>query len=310
MRKMIYFILMGIILAGCQNDTQTNEQPAKDTGVEEQVTGDTEENNDKDLKDKDSEQTENTEENEEESIDNEETPAEAEKEEAPNADKPANNQTDQETGEPEKQTEPENSPANENKLTVVEDPNSIELVVNKQRKLPDGYKPPDLVEPNVSFYASEGDPKRLMRKEAAAALEELFAGAKQSGLDFVAVSGYRSYDRQKVIYENNVANNGQAHADKYSARPGTSEHQTGLAMDVASAALVSVLEPSFIQTDEGKWLAENAHQYGFVIRYLEGKEHITGYSYEPWHIRFVGKENAAEIYEQQLTLEEFFGLYP
>ncbi|MGN8644701.1 M15 family metallopeptidase [Gracilibacillus sp. HCP3S3_G5_1] len=198
----------------------------------------------------------------------------------------------------------------EDSLSVVDDPESITLVVNKQRKLPDGFEPNDLVEANVPYYADEGDPKRLIRKVAADALEELFAAAEEDGLELVAVSGYRSFDRQKEIYENNVATNGQEHADKFSAKPGTSEHQTGLAMDVASAELVAVLEQSFIETDEGQWLENNAHKHGFIIRYPEGKEEITGYSYEPWHLRYVGKDIAEEIYEAQLTLEEYFGLYP
>ncbi|WP_058308285.1 M15 family metallopeptidase [Gracilibacillus massiliensis] len=198
----------------------------------------------------------------------------------------------------------------EDGLKVIDDPKSVELVVNKQRKLPDGYEPDDLVEANVSYYAAEGDPKRLLRQVAANALEELFQAAETDGLDLVAVSGYRSYQRQKQIYENNVATKGQEHADKFSAKPGTSEHQTGLAMDVASAALVAVLEQSFIETDEGKWLEENAHKHGFIIRYPEGKEDITGYSYEPWHLRYVGEDMATEIYQAQTTLEEYFGLYP
>lgn len=196
----------------------------------------------------------------------------------------------------------------ENGLIIVPDPESITVVVNKQRRLPDGYEPPDLVEPNVDFYAGEGDPKRKLRKEAADALEELFAMAEAEGLELVAVSGYRSYERQEAIYQNNVNKNGEEHANQYSAKPGTSEHQTGLAMDVASSQLVSVLEPSFIETSEGQWLHDNAHKAGFIIRYPDGKEDITGYNYEPWHLRYVGKELAKEIYEQQVTLEEFFGL--
>ncbi|UOQ86640.1 M15 family metallopeptidase [Gracilibacillus salinarum] len=207
-------------------------------------------------------------------------------------------------------SEEDNEADNQDALEVVDNPTSVSIVVNKQRKLPDGYEPPDLVEADVSYYAPEGDPKRLIREEAAGALESLFAAAKQEGLELVAVSGYRSYQRQKVIYENNVATNGQEHADKFSARPGTSEHQTGLAMDVASAALVSVLEQSFIETDEGQWLEDHAHEYGFIIRYPEGKEDITGYSYEPWHLRYVGKDIASDIYQAQSTLEEHFGLLP
>ncbi|ENH95712.1 peptidase M15B and M15C DD-carboxypeptidase VanY/endolysin [Gracilibacillus halophilus YIM-C55.5] len=126
------------------------------------------------------------------------------------------NDADKENGE----TKEENQNTNESsdELVTVENPKSIEVVVNKQRKLPDGYQPPDLVEPDVSSLAPEGHQKRLMREEAATALESLFATAKEEGLELVSVSGYRSYDRQKTIYENNVAENGQAHADKFSAK--------------------------------------------------------------------------------------------
>ncbi|QGH35741.1 D-alanyl-D-alanine carboxypeptidase family protein [Gracilibacillus salitolerans] len=231
----------------------------------------------------------------------------------PEAFVPADDTEETEEKEEENQNQEENQQTDENandSLTVIDDPNSVSLVVNKQRKLPDGFEPDDLVEADVPYHAAEGDPKRLLRKVAADALDALFVAAKEDDLDLVAVSGYRSYDRQKQIYESNVATNGQAHADKFSAKPGTSEHQTGLAMDVASAALVAVLEQSFIETDEGQWLEDHAHEHGFIIRYPEGKEDITGYSYEPWHLRYVGKEIATEIYQAQITLEEYFGLYP
>ncbi|WP_117149627.1 MULTISPECIES: D-alanyl-D-alanine carboxypeptidase family protein [Paraliobacillus] len=194
-------------------------------------------------------------------------------------------------------------------LHVVDNPESNQVYLNKQRKLPDGYEPADLVVPNVQHYAAEGDPKRQMREEAAKALESLFTRAQEQGIELIAVSGYRSYDRQKQIYDNSVATNGQEYADKYSASPGTSEHQTGLAMDIGSSTetVATLLEESFKQTSEGTWLAENAHQEGFIIRYPEGKSEITGYNYEPWHIRYVGKEIATEIHDQDLTLEEYFG---
>lgn len=194
-------------------------------------------------------------------------------------------------------------------LHVVDNPASVEVYVNKQRKLPDGFETPNLVVPDVAHYAAEGDPKRQMQQVAAHALEQLFVEAEQQGIGLVAVSGYRSYERQAQIYQNNVKNNGQEHADKYSAKPGTSEHQTGLAMDVASATETgaTLLEPSFSQTNAGEWLAENAHLYGFIIRYPEGKRDVTGYSYEPWHIRYVGETLATEIYHAGITLEEYFG---
>lgn len=192
---------------------------------------------------------------------------------------------------------------------VVDNPTSIEVYINKQRRLPDRFRPTDLVEPNVEHFSPEGDDKRLMRAESAEALEGLFAQAEEDGAPLVAVSGFRSYERQSVIYGNSVEANGQEYADKYSAKPGYSEHQTGLTMDLGAyyETNATLLTESFSATDPGKWLAENAHTYGFIIRYPEGAEAITGYNYEPWHVRYVGKEMAEEIYMQQITLEEYFG---
>ena len=195
----------------------------------------------------------------------------------------------------------------ESGLIVVDNPNSVEVMVNKQRKLPDGHRPDDLRVPDVPFSFDGEEEKSHLREDAATALEELFAAAKQEELELIAASGFRSYETQKWLYNYYVERDGQEQADKFSARPGTSEHQTGLAMDVTSAAMAFSLEQSFKQTPEGAWLADHAHQFGFIIRYPEGKEDITGYSYEPWHLRFVGEEIATEIYADGLTLEEFFG---
>ncbi|MFC7320154.1 M15 family metallopeptidase [Halobacillus campisalis] len=198
----------------------------------------------------------------------------------------------------------------EDGLTVIQEPDIKEVVVNKNRKLPEGYEPDELVVPDVRFPFDDDHPKKYMQPEAADALEQLFNAADEQGLDLYATSGYRSYDRQKTIYENNVAERGQEEADKFSARPGTSEHQTGLAMDVTSPEMEFKLDQSFIDTEEGEWLADHAHEHGFVIRYLEGTSDITGYEYEPWHLRYIGKDLSAEIHESGGTLEEFFGFYP
>lgn len=139
--------------------------------------------------------------------------------------------------------------------------------------------------------------------EAYQALVRLQNDAYALGYDMSLLSGYRSYDYQKQLYESYVARDGQAAADRYSARPGTSEHQTGLAFDVAS------LEQSFGQSEAGIWLANHAHEYGFIIRYPQGKEHITGYMYEPWHIRYLGYDVANDVYASGLTLEEYLGDY-
>ena len=133
----------------------------------------------------------------------------------------------------------------------------------------------------------------------AQAFAQLKADASVEGLNLYEGSGYRDYDFQVKCYESIVSAYGKEYADTYSARPGYSEHQTGYTIDC------NTINDEFGETAEGKWLAENCHKYGFIIRYPQGKEDITGYAYESWHIRYVGVENATAIYEQGLTLEEF-----
>jgi D-alanyl-D-alanine carboxypeptidase len=191
-------------------------------------------------------------------------------------------------------------------LAIVTNTSSLLAVVNKKRNLPSTYTPSDLVIPDVAFSFSGDSPKKQMRKEAANALESLFKAAKEDGFTLKAVSGYRSYASQKSIFENNAAIKGEEVANRTSARPGQSEHQTGLAMDVSSASAGYALEENFGETKEGKWLAEHAAEHGFIIRFLKGKESITGYSYEPWHVRYVGKDVAKEIADKNLTLEQYF----
>lgn len=189
---------------------------------------------------------------------------------------------------------------------VVTNPESLTVIVNKDRSLPDGYVPPDLVVPDVAFSYDGVLEKSHMRKKAAEALEQLFAAAKKEGLDLRAVSGYRSYKRQVSIYNNNVATKGKEYTDRVSAKPGTSEHQTGLAIDVSGPGIGYGLEQSFGSTAEGKWLKKNAPDYGFVIRYTENGESKTGYTWEPWHIRYIGKDLAEDVTSKGLTLEEYF----
>ncbi|HDR4440507.1 D-alanyl-D-alanine carboxypeptidase [Bacillus thuringiensis serovar brasilensis] len=184
---------------------------------------------------------------------------------------------------------------------------SVQAVVNKEYGLPEDYKPEDLVVPNVPFSFSGTLEKSYLRKEAAEALERLFDLANKEGIQLNAVSSFRSYDYQKKLYANNVKRKGQEHTDRFSAKPGHSEHQTGLTMDVSSKSANNELELTFANTKEGKWLKENAHRAGFIIRYPKGKESITGYAYEPWHIRYVG-DIAESIYKKKLTLEEYMNL--
>lgn len=189
---------------------------------------------------------------------------------------------------------------------VVTNSEAMTVIVNKQRSLPEGYEPDDLVEPNVPFSFDGPHEKRHMRKEAAEALEKLFAGAKADDIELRAVSGYRSYQRQVSIYNNNVKTKGQEYTDRVSSVPGHSEHQTGLAIDISSPSVGNAIEEVFGTSKEGQWLAEHAAEYGFIIRYPKGEEAITGYVYEPWHIRYVGTDLAPDIVKSGLTLEEYF----
>lgn len=191
-------------------------------------------------------------------------------------------------------------------IEVDTDPESITVLVNREYLLPEEYVPADLVVPDVTFSFYGTYEKSYMREAAASALEKLFAGAKEQGISLKGVSAYRSYSRQKEIYNRNVNTKGKKKANQVSALPGSSEHQTGLTIDVSASSVGCSLEESFGDTNEGKWLAKNCYKYGFIIRYPKGKEAITGYSYEPWHIRYVGKNLAKRLYKKKLTLEEYY----
>ncbi|WP_102348516.1 M15 family metallopeptidase [Bacillus sp. Marseille-P3661] len=195
-----------------------------------------------------------------------------------------------------------------NEGTIV-NPDNIMAVVNKNYLLPSSYEPTDLVIPNIPFYFEEDIPKRYIRAEAAQAIEKLFNKAKEDGIPLLAASGYRSFERQSGLFNAKAAVVGVEEANTVVAFPGESEHQTGLAMDVTTSEQNFQLEEEFGTTVEGEWLQENAHLFGFIIRYPKGKELITGYKYEPWHIRYVGLEAATEIFENNLTLEEFVEKY-
>ncbi|MGG4491232.1 M15 family metallopeptidase [Metabacillus idriensis] len=188
---------------------------------------------------------------------------------------------------------------------VVQNLDDLLIVANKERNLPKDYEPTDLVTPGVPFPFKEDLPKKKMRKEAALSLEVMFKVAEDKGLELLAQSGYRSYDTQDSIFAFNAEQKGEELANKTSSKPGQSEHQTGLSMDVTSPEVNYELTEAFGDTKEGKWLAENAHKYGFIIRYLKGKEDITGYNYEPWHLRYVGVEHAKKIHQLGITLEEY-----
>lgn len=187
---------------------------------------------------------------------------------------------------------------------VYNNPNDEYLVlVNREHSLEENYEPDDLVIPNIPLQTSSNMTAHV-RYQVAVELENMFNDAKKVGINLIGISGYRSCDYQTTVYNDAVTNDGAIAADNYVAHPGHSEHQTGLAIDVLSDEY-SNLDEGFENTESFKWLSENISNYGFIIRYPKGKEDITGYSYEPWHLRYVGKNAAKEINDNQLTLEEY-----
>lgn len=173
------------------------------------------------------------------------------------------------------------------------------FLVNRQHTLSEDYVPAPLRKTEVYGMSQS------MREDAAAALEEMFAAAKEDGIRLSSVSGYRSYSKQATIYDRKKKNTGsETEADKLVARPGASEHQLGLAMDLATRNS-STLSEKFGDTAEGKWVYANCHRFGFIVRYLKGAEDVTGYSYEPWHVRYVGRELAADVAQSGLPLETY-----
>lgn len=203
--------------------------------------------------------------------------------------------------------------------TFVEEPTEMELMqaeleadrlggnlilVNKENPLNEEYIPEDLVD--IIYYAKDRTAKgRFMRQEAADAFHALSEGAALEGHEIVVTTAYRSAAFQSDLYYGYVSSKGQAWADQYSAKPGTSEHQTGLAADCSSPSVGYQLTSSYGEAQEGIWLRDHCNDYGFIIRYPQGKEKITGYNYEPWHIRYVGKTAAGIIKEKGWTFEEF-----
>lgn len=190
----------------------------------------------------------------------------------------------------------------------IDDPASPWVVVNKLRPLaPQDYAPGDLVDVPVPFVNAP-----LMRAEASGQLVAMFQQfTAETGLQMQSQSAYRSYGTQVSVYNGWVARLGQEAADLTSARPGHSEHQTGLVMDISAVPATCALDQCFADTPQGQWLAANAWKWGFILRYPNGLTHITGYEFEPWHYRYVGVDLATQMHDRGiLTLEEFFGLPP
>lgn len=204
--------------------------------------------------------------------------------------------------------EPSPEPTFDREARSIDDPASLWVVVNKLRPLdPVDYAPADLVTATVSATNPA-----ILRAEVADALVAMFDAARaEEGIELQSLSAYRSYGAQQTIYANGVAANGVEYTDRFSARPGHSEHQTGLAVDIGVPGGECAFQGCFGGLPAGIWLAENAHRFGFLLRYPEGAQAVVGFDYEPWHFRYVGPELAAELTEQGIaTLEEFFDLPP
>ncbi len=337
MKKIVTFSTLALLLAGCN----PGDQQADDTTKTEQKSDETKQSNDETkkedtAKDTNKEETNKTDETtkddtseeakqEDNSSDatqeNQESSDETKKEEEQKDDTPASeNKTedkkDESTDKPdsssqdpeqEKPSKPEDETPDVDKSADAKADLSLGnlVVVNKKYSLPIDYKPSDLVVPNVSFSYSGVLEQSYMRAPAAKQMEKMFAAAKKEGVTLNAVSGFRSGERQKVLYNNYVARDGKAAADQYSARPGHSEHQTGLTFDISAPSVGNGLTAALGDTKEGKWIANNAAKYGFIVRYDRGFQSRTGYTYEPWHIRYVGVDVATQIKNNGQTLEEY-----
>ena len=216
-------------------------------------------------------------------------------------DKTANGQVEEASGEPpEKQSD---TGSQQEELTVDAGGYVIDQPLPKEPTYINGVLLANKKNPLPSTFAPGEDP--LARE----AFDKMAAEAKLSGFNLTAFSTYRSFEYQQGLYERYVDRDGKEAADTYSARPGYSEHQTGLAFDIGEVNFEKHWASStFGETEAGKWIAANAHRFGFILRYPEGKEEITGYMHESWHYRYVGVEVATDIYNRNITLEEYLDL--
>lgn len=180
--------------------------------------------------------------------------------------------------------------------------NQNTILVNKYIYLPEDYIPDKLTTISKEFSSSTKE----LTYEAKEAFEKMAKSAKEQGYTIRAISAYRSYEYQKNLYDNYVKQDGVELADTYSARPGFSEHQTGLVVDIDNGKTDF---NHFENTEEFKWMQKNAQTFGFILRYPKGKEDITGYDYEAWHYRYVGENIATFMNNNNLTLDEYYARY-
>ena len=181
------------------------------------------------------------------------------------------------------------------------------ILVNRSHRLRRNQIPQLWVEPDILFTVPAGDARRLLLAPAANAVEKLFSRGKEENIYLCGVSGYRSYERQEELYRAKREKDPREEQEVlWVAPPGASEHQTGLALDVSCQEMGYELEEGFGATKEGRWLARCAPLFGFILRYPKGKEAITGYGWEPWHIRYVSRSLALYLTLTGLTLEEYY----
>ncbi len=189
--------------------------------------------------------------------------------------------------------------------TIAYDDGNKLILVNKQYAVTPDFYPTNLVAVDGSLSTNKG---LYLKKEAYDAYLNMLADANEQGINFLICSTYRSYGTQESIYFDHIYYHGIDYTNTVSAYPGRSEHHTGWAIDITSKSMGYDLLESFINYPEGQWINDHCHEYGFIIRYPQGKTHITGYAYEPWHLRYVGVDVATQIMSQGLTLEEYLGV--
>lgn len=180
-------------------------------------------------------------------------------------------------------------------INTLHDYLDVTTLVNKYNKLPDNYEIDDLITLDKE-YSSRGE---KIREIAYKDLKVMFDKAREDGINLNVISGYRTSEKQNTLFNNSVKKNGIEHALMYSAKMGHSEHQLGLAIDI------NTTQESFKNTNEYKWLKNNSYKYGFIERYKENKENITGFAYEPWHYRYIGIDNATKVFTENITYEEY-----
>ena len=184
-------------------------------------------------------------------------------------------------------------------IQEVNDYMKIDTLINKHYKLPEDYEITDLVSIDSNYKKSTYNYQ--LRKEAAESLYKMIDAAKEDNINLWVVSAYRSLNTQNSLFNNSVKSDGMEHALLYSAKPGHSEHNLGLAVDLNNASS----KAHFENTKEYAWLKSNSYKYGFIERYQKGKEFITGYGFEPWHYRYLGIELATNVYLEGSTYEEY-----